>query len=61
MVIAVEFMILSGQIHPRQGYCDGGDSPLIFQGFCNSHFRYERLVGPDDAASLKYCHTFWKH
>ena len=54
MVLAAEFMILRVQIHPRQGYHGGGDLPQILQTFCHSDHKYGGLVGPDDAASLKY-------
>ena len=60
MVLAAEFMISSVQIHPRQGYRGGGDSPSILRGFRDPHLMYGGLVGPDDVGSLKYLHTFWK-
>ena len=60
MVLAAEFMILRVQIHLRQDYGGGGDSPQILSSFCHSHLWYGGLVGPDDAASLKYRHRFWK-
>ena len=58
MVLATEFMISSVQIHPMQGYHGGGDPPSILRGFYDSHLRYG--VEPDDVASLKYLHTFWR-
>ena len=60
MILAVEFMVLSVQIHPRQGYCGGDVSPPILRGFRHSHLGYGGLVGPDDVPSLKYRHRFWK-
>ena len=60
MVLAAEFMILSVQMHPMKGYRGGGDPSLILRGFCHSRLGYGGLVGPDDAAPLKYRHKFWK-
>ena len=31
MVLAAEFTILRVQMHPRQGYCGGGDPPPILR------------------------------
>ena len=58
MVLAAEFMILSVQIHPRQGYRGGGDPFPILRGFRHPQLGYGVLVGPDGVASLKYRHRF---
>ena len=60
MVLAAEFMISGVPIHPRQGYRDGDDPSSILRGFRDPHLRYGGLVGPNNVASLKYLHTFWK-
>ena len=40
MVLAAEFMMLSVQIHRRQGYRGRDDPPTILRGFRHSHLRY---------------------
>ena len=58
MVFAAEFVILRVQIHPRQGYCAGGDVTLMLRNFCRFHLQYGGLVGSEDVASLNYRYRF---
>ena len=60
IVLAPEFVILTVQIHPRQGHRGRGDPTLILQNFVIFNCRYGGLVEPEDVASLKYRYKFWE-
>ena len=60
MVLAAKFMILSVQIQPSKVIL-AEVIPPILRGFRYPHLGYGGLVGPDDVASLKYRHRFWKY
>ena len=58
MVLAVEFLISSVQVHPGQGYRGGDDPSSILRGFCHPHLGYGQLIAPDNVPFGS--HRFWK-